>query len=336
MEPHRPKTLRRRVRNARRAVRGLAISLLVRPLLAALGRLTPKGTHTLADALANLAARLRLQAFQTVCANLAVAFPDLDATRREQLARQSIASSILTGLETARLIHRPTLISRLLPAWPPGFLDHLLGQPAIVCLPHLGNWEVFAHGAPLAGLDVSAIAETLSSPTLDAIVTKARESNGLHIIKRDGAAKKVLLALRQGHSVGMLVDQNLSPADGGIFVSFFGLPATMSPLPARLARRLHLPITVCASIRQPDGHFACVAIHLPPPAPDDSDESLSQRIADAFETLVRDHPEQYVWLYKRWRYLPQNLPEHLAARFPAYAVRKPYDAPEDLLQRLQP
>ena len=311
------------------------MSLLTRPVLAVLGRLSPRFARRLADTLARTCARLRLQAFQTVCDNLTVAFPELDATQREQLARQSIASSILTGLETARLIHRPTLISRLLPAWPPGFLDRLRGQPAIVCLPHLGNWEVFAQGAPLAGLQVSAIAATLSSQTLDAIVTQARETNGLHIIKRDGAARKVLLALRQGHCVGMLVDQNLSPVDGGIFVSFFGLPATMSPLPARLARKLHLPIIVCASVRQPDGSFACIARHLPTPTPDDTDESLSQHIADAFETLVRDYPEQYVWLYKRWRYLPQNLPQNLAAKFPPYAVHRRYDAPETLLQRLR-
>ena len=167
---------------------------------------------------------------------------------------------------------------------------------------------------------------------LNTLIENARQHNGLVIIPRKGAGRKVIGALREGYSVGFLPDQNLSPADGGVFLDFFGLPAPSSTLPALLAQRLHLPVVVGASVRNADGKFEFHFIQLPKTADEYPDsESLAQALLKANETLIRQFPEQYLWTYHRWRYIPSNATDDFAKRFPFYAVKRPYPCPEPLM-----
>lgn len=294
------------------------------------GRIKPKYAPRIANFVARWGARLQLKVYRTACENLAVAFPHYSVEQRQQCAQASLANAILVGLETFRLVHDPVQFAQSLPDLPPEIIQQLDGKAAIVCLPHLGNWEVFAQIAPRSGRKTSAIAKAFENTAIDNIVTKAREKNGLHIIKHNVAGFRVRTALRNQHLVGMLVDQNLSPQHKGIFIKFFGLPATMSPLPAYYARKLNVPIVICASVRQQDGSFKCLIQQVIQPAADDNDQSLSQAIASAFEHIIRQYPEQYTWNYKRWRYIPSNTPPQMLELFPSYAVKKDYCAPDSL------
>ena len=120
----------------------------------------------------------------------------------------------------------------------------------------------------------------------------------------------------------MLVDQNTPLEEGGAYVSFFGLPATISRAPAVLARRLGLEVVAAACLRTESG-FRMVTVPLPMPVSAYADDqSLLQAIIAANEALVRAHPEHYVWTYRRWRYVPDDCQPDLRARYPFYA--KPY------------
>ena len=133
----------------------------------------------------------------------------------------------------------------------------------------------------------------------------------------------VLRALREGYSVGLLIDQNLSPKHKGIFVEFGGLPVTASPLPAIAFKRMNLPLSTCGCVRMPSGKFRIVFQHLQLPSTA-SLEEITQAILSANEALIPQYPEQYSWLYKRWALIPMDISPELKKRYPYYAKQKNY------------
>ncbi len=308
--------------------RNAIVTVVTSPILWCLGGLSRKRATSLARMTAWLTSFFGRKSFRTALANLAIAFPEKTEDERKALAKESLVNVVLTGLEVMRLLKHPEELKQMMRPPAEELLKSCKGKAVIICLPHLGNWEVFGQAAPLFGMNAVAVAEPLGNKKLNDLLVAAREQNGLKIIPRVGAARKVLHALHQKQTVGLLVDQNVSPRDGGIFSNFFGLPVTMSPLPAVLARRLQVPIIVTASVRMEDGTFSIVSRNLPKDISEYVvDGELSQDILHLFEELIREYPDQYTWLYHRWQYIPANASEKLSAAYPSYAKRRPYEAP---------
>ena len=324
--------IRRTFKHIKICVRNAIVTVVTPPVLWCLGGLSRKRAASLARMTAGVVSFFRFKSFRTALANLAIAFPEKTDEERRTLAKRSLANVVLTGLEVIRLLKHPTELKGMMSPLSQELLDMCLGKAVIICLPHLGNWEVLGQAAPLFGIDSSAVAEPLGNRKLNDMLIAAREHNGLKIIPRVGAARKVLHALHQKQTVGILVDQNVTPRDGGIFANFFGLPVTMSPLPAILARRLRIPILVAASVRMDDGTFKVVSRKLPKDISEYVvDGELSQDILDLFTELIREYPEQYTWLYHRWQYIPGNASEALEKAYPPYAKKRPYEAKPQVL-----
>lgn len=257
--------------------------------------------------------------------NLRIAYPDWDDARRRRVARQSLAHAIHNMIDFARCARHPHLIAQV---------AHLDGDDAapfrelgrnpeggLMIIPHLGSWEMLSLAGPCVGIRGTAVASTFRNPHVDRLITNVRESTGVSIIPAHGAVKGMVRALRAGRLVGILMDQNTRPSDGGTFVDFFGLPATVSRAPSRLARKLDADIIVATFVRRADGLYF-LSTKLPRRAVDyESEQALTQALIDANEELIRQYPEQYVWLYKRWRYIPTECDPDVAARFPYYARR---------------
>lgn len=203
----------------------------------------------------------------------------------------------------------------------------------IFCTPHLGNWELEAHVSFLCGNPGAVVVARFNSKLLNRLAERLRTAgDDTTIIPAEGAARGVLRALHEHRDIGILIDQNVSPKHGGIFLPFFGLPAPTSRLPAAIARRMKVPVYVVATVKRPDGNFEMEYAALPKPAPAyQSDAELTRDILAAFEVLIRRHPEQYLWLYRRWRYIPANAAPAQAAQFPSYAQQKRYSCPEEFL-----
>ena len=109
-------------------------------------------------------------------------------------------------------------------------------------------------------------------------------------------------ALREGKHVGMLVDQH---DDRGVVVNFFGRPCMANPLIALLAREYDAPIHGVCAKRLPSGRFK---IELTPrlmPVKDASGQvdipATTQRITDQIEAWIREAPEQWLWVHRRWK-----------------------------------
>jgi KDO2-lipid IV(A) lauroyltransferase len=191
--------------------------------------------------------------------------------------------------------------------------------PAIYVTPHLGNWEIMAQAVARHGVRIHAVAQRVRNPLIAEFVDRTRRVYGLDLLSSRGAAKGLVRALRQGDAVAILMDQNVRPRHGGVFVDFFGLPVPTSRAPASLARRLQVPILCFACLRTPTG-FRLREERLPKPTAAYTDDlELTQDLMRTMERLVRQAPTQYMWGYERWRYLPPDCDAQTLDRFPAYA-----------------
>ena len=197
--------------------------------------------------------------------------------------------------------------------------------PAVVVTAHFGNWELLSRKMAMAGYDHEAVSAPLSNPVVNEIIHSFRTTHNARTIPMQGAVRGLLRALRRGVLIALLLDQNTKPSDGGIFVDFFGLPIPMSSSAALLALRTGVPIVPLFCMARPDGTYLVYA--LPTIKNDDTaenrDESirlLTARIAAIFQQEIEKHPEQWMWMYKRWKHI---MPGRPAADYPYYAKPLP-------------
>jgi Kdo2-lipid IVA lauroyltransferase/acyltransferase len=177
------------------------------------------------------------------------------------------------------------------------------GKPALLFAAHLANWELPALGAATYGLDTAILFRPPNIASVSRLVLDIRSSRmGKLIPTTIGAPIKLADALERGEHVGMLVDQYYSR---GVEVTFFGRRTKANPLIARLARRIDCPIHGTRVIRLPGNRFRVDLTEAIRPARDANGEvditATMQIITGIIEGWIREHPEQWLWLHRRWR-----------------------------------
>jgi Kdo2-lipid IVA lauroyltransferase/acyltransferase len=177
------------------------------------------------------------------------------------------------------------------------------GRPVLFYTAHLANWELLPAMAFAHGLRAGWLFKPLPSAAIERSVVAMREKlMGSLIPARPGAAARLAQFLRSGSSVGMLADQHFID---GVDVVFFGRPCSVNPTLARLARAFECPIHGARAIRLPDGRFQLEltnALELPRDDKGTVDVlATMQAITWTVETWVREHPEQWFWMHRRWR-----------------------------------
>lgn len=193
------------------------------------------------------------------------------------------------------------------------------GRPVILMGGHFGNWEVANTMFGLFGLPMGVVARDLDNPYLHEWFTRFRQHTGHVMISKDGASNDALKLLSQRGHVGLLGDQDAGPR--GVFVEFFGKPASTFKSIALLALETRAVIVVGGAIRLPDewsraDHFGhswsrfrlrCEEV-IDPIAIDSQDPvgEITRRYTSAIERMVRSAPEQYFWVHKRWKSVPQQ------------------------------
>jgi KDO2-lipid IV(A) lauroyltransferase len=207
---------------------------------------------------------------------------------------------------------------RLLGDWAALEADRDAGRPALVVTGHLGNWEVGARA--LAGVHpgTRVVVRPLDVDRLEARATGLR-GGARRVLAKRGAVGGALRAMREGDCVALVADQDAGRR--GVFVPFFGVPASTSPAPAVLALRGGASLYLGACLRR-EGRFAfdvhLERIPLPADGPREA-TALTRTLAEALERWVRRAPDQYNWLHRRWKTRPPD--EAPTARVPSYARR---------------
>lgn len=166
---------------------------------------------------------------------------------------------------------------------------------------HLGNWELAALGAAQEGLPVHLFYRAPNNPLMRRLFSRLRRGNGTLLPKGATGARQGVALLRKGEHIGMLVDQKMND---GIQVPFFGRPAMTAPALAQLALKYRVPIVPARMIRLKGATFRMVISHPLIPAQEaehhNSVNALMQTISLMIEEWIRENPEQWLWVHRRW------------------------------------
>lgn len=288
------------------------IYLLVRTLRSFMEILPLNWSARLTQSMARLAFRLDRHRREIALENLRKSFPGCYTEEQlDQLACQVYEHFGLFLLELAlmaRKLNRRNWQRYLSKNDLPMLLEaRRTGRPVIVASAHFGSWEMAGHFIALAGSPGYLVGRRLGNPFLDAAVRQLREQHGHRVLDKNGDLNRMRQALASGGMVCTLADQDAGPR--GMFVDFFGRPASTHKAIAFLALRYKALIVVVANYRV-GGPLECAFripqiidpldyIDVPDPA-----FRITQELTTALESLIELDPRQYLWLHRRWKHAP--------------------------------
>jgi KDO2-lipid IV(A) lauroyltransferase len=178
------------------------------------------------------------------------------------------------------------------------------GKATIGFAAHLANWELPGVGAKLIGVKSAVLYRRPNIGAVNDVIVKLREPLMGELIPT-GLDAPVRLArlLQSGIHVGMLADQHYSK---GVEVTFFGRRCLANPLIAMLARQTELPIYGMRVVRKEDGNSFWGEVSDPVEPVRDAGgrvdiKGTTQAITTVIEGWIRQYPEQWLWLHRRWR-----------------------------------
>jgi KDO2-lipid IV(A) lauroyltransferase len=181
------------------------------------------------------------------------------------------------------------------------------GRGVVLASGHIGNWEVhgLVHGWLFGAIGV--VARPIDDPALDARLVAFRSSGGNSVVYKERALGQVLRMLRGGRGVALLLDQNVA-AEDGVFVDFFGRPAATTTVAAALAAKTGCAIVPSYPRMTADGRYLLTyepAIVWDPTTPRERGIfRITQQLAHRLEQWVREAPEQWLWMHRRWKTQP--------------------------------
>ena len=278
-----------------------------RAALRALRALGPVRASNLGGAVARSVGPM-LPVSRVADANLRAAMPELDAAARRRIVR-GVWDNL--GRTLGELPHLADLRpSPSGPGWElvgAEALQPLLAQPgpAILFSGHIGNWEMLPVAAAAAGVPFHSMYRTIENREIDALLLDLRRRAMRYDVqmfaKGPNGAKQAMKHLMAGGRLGMLMDQKMND---GIEARFFGRPAMTAPALAILALRLRCPVIPGWVQRLGPARFR-VTCEAPLALPDTGDRNvdvgtLTQAMNDTLERWIRQRPEGWLWLHRRW------------------------------------
>jgi KDO2-lipid IV(A) lauroyltransferase len=241
-------------------------------------------------------------------ANLERAFPEAAPGELVAIARRSYRQFGRTVAEFAAFEKlRPERILRLVEFEGLEHFDRALeaGRGAVLFTGHFGSWELLGAAIAARGYPIDFLVGRQSNPWVDALMNRLRRIQGIGIIEREMALRKVLRSLRRNRFVALLADQDARRS--GVFVDFFGTPASTPRGPALFALHQGCPVIPGFIIREGSRHRAVIGPPLWPRDDLQREEAirdLTQRLASRLEDVVRRHPDHYFWPHRRWKTRP--------------------------------
>ncbi len=185
------------------------------------------------------------------------------------------------------------------------------GKGVLFLTAHFGNWELssFAHG--LYGHPLNFVVRELDNPLIDSLINRNRSLSGGRAIEKRDFAFQAMRALKRGEAVGILMDQNMLAMEG-IFVEFFGRAACTTSSPARLVQKTGVPVVLGLVLWNPaTGKYALKfepVEWIPDADPEREIVANTQNFTRLIERYVRQYPDHWLWVHKRWKTRPPGDP----------------------------
>ncbi len=243
-------------------------------------------------------------------ANLAAAFPEKSSKEIDEILR-GVWDNL--GRVAAEFAHVDRLCEgdpedRVFIDYTPGTAERFKrlrdsGKPALIFAGHLANWELPALLAAADGLDTLVLYRRPNLKSVADVIVGIREKHmGEMVATSLGAPMRLARGLSENRHVAILVDQHY---ERGVEVTFFGRRCMANPLVAMLAREAECTIHGTRVIRLPNGRFMADFTEPVEPVRDAEGridvQGTMQAITDVVEGWVREYPEQWLWLHRRWR-----------------------------------
>jgi Kdo2-lipid IVA lauroyltransferase/acyltransferase len=245
---------------------------------------------------------------KVVFENLQIAFPENDVDANNKLAFKIYLSFTITLVEIMSLpfLDKSKLIEAVNCINPELIVDKFNeGKGVILLSSHFGNWEFGAISVALQiQLPFSVVVKPLRNPLVYEWMNKGRTKFGNEVVPLGISIRKTFQTLKEKKIVAMVADQR-GPKEG-VKVDFFGRKAVVYTGPAALALKTGAPIICGIPIRDKDFKYKMVLVEIPVNDLPESDEEkilqISQRYTSYLESIIRKHPEQWLWMHKRWKY----------------------------------
>jgi KDO2-lipid IV(A) lauroyltransferase len=241
--------------------------------------------------------------------NLELAMPGMAAEERERIMDGVFRSVAGVLVAIARF---PSINRRNVREWIRyEGLEHYeeakrRGRGVLFATAHLGNWELSAFAHALMAEPMHVVVRPLDNPLLDGWAARRRRLSGNQVIGKKDLARGILRALAGNEAVGVLIDQNTSPQEG-VFVDFFGLKACAHAGFARLAARSGAAVIPGFALWSGSEHRYVLRFY--PPVPMTGDVAAdTQRLHTHLETVIREYPDQWLWIHRRWKTRPEGEP----------------------------
>lgn len=280
----------------------VALGLLPRQLALFAGRCVGRIAYGLSD-------RLRATGHR----NLELAFPEWSERERERILRGSFRN---LGRLLGEFSQFPRATTQSLQSIIEcRGLDNLKaaqesGRGVILFTGHLGAWELSSFALSAFGYPLSFLVRRIDNPLIESLIERTRTRFGNRSIDKRAAMRPMLKTLRAGGTLGILVDLNTQPHEG-VFIDFFGIPASTASGVASLALRTGaavLPVFIPWDEKQKRS-----ILYIDPPleiSPTGNEEEDVREFTALYtyvvESYVRRFPDQWLWIHKRWNTRPES------------------------------
>jgi KDO2-lipid IV(A) lauroyltransferase len=240
---------------------------------------------------------------------LAVSLPDVSAPERAAILRRMYAHLGMNVVEITRLPHLSEPELATLIDWEDEHHAHEVlaaGKGLLVLSAHMGNWDLLCTLAPRFNYPTTIITKRIKNKGLNDYWMATRARFGLKFVPAHNSYRQCLSALRKNEIVGFILDQNMINTEG-IFVDFFGRPACTTPGLAYMSAQSGAAVVPVFMLRQADGRHRLKVLPAIAPPPDRKPETIhayTQRYTKVIEDVIRQNPDQWIWLHRRWRTKP--------------------------------
>ena len=245
--------------------------------------------------------------------NLAMAMPEIPAKERRQILRRMYR---YLGWQLVEFCRMPRYTPENSRRWCRiEGLDHYLaaarrGKGVLVLTGHLGAWELSSFYHSLMGYPMGMVIRRLDNRLLDDYVNRIRCLHGNRVLHKDDFARGLLTAMREGQTVGILMDTNMTPPQG-VFAPFFGRPACTASGLARVALRTEAAVLPGFMVWEEaeQRYVLRFGPELEFPQSDDTEADVlaaTARCNQVLEEWIRRYPDQWLWIHRRWKTRPEG------------------------------
>ena len=288
----------------------------VRSLLGAVGLLPLKASMKFGKSAGKFAGSNFAKLQKTARKNLEIALPDLPRDEKQKIIAGTFES---LGRQLGFVSHfkefTPERVREFVEVVGKENFDeaHASGRGIIFFTGHFGSWEVFNLLPPAFGHTMNILVRRIDNPLVENYVDNLRTRLGCVTLDKMKSARTMFRVLENGEILGILADLNVQEREG-VFVNFFGVPASTTTSIAKLALATNAVVLPAFAVWEEDKQK--YVVYLEPPVEyektentDEDIENLTQKITGVVEKYVKKYPEQWLWIHKRWNTRPKGEPD---------------------------